>query len=179
MWKYNIYSSTTEPRNPQHNPSERQTQFYNKGTNTTLVVVFHFSVCWYIQRSSWNLRTGFIQHCTLKPHQWELGGNGGYSKVLVGGPSPGDKADNEDDSNTWGGWVVGIPPGGDGNGSRGTSPNMRVHQDIAGDHNRKGGLPPHLWTLCWGGTYSGYKPDVDTVGPGHSKWTWGVDSDSA
>ena len=66
------------------------------------------------------------------------------AKGLGGVPSPDGKADHSDDGDTWGGRGMVIPPGGDGNGSRGNSPHRRVHQEVAGDHIRKGGLTPHI-----------------------------------
>ena len=39
-----------------------------------------------------------------------MGGDEGDAKDLGRVPSPGDKADHGDDSNTWGGRGVGIPP---------------------------------------------------------------------
>ena len=73
-----------------------------------------------------------------------MGGYGGYAKGLGGVPSPGGKADQGNDGNAWGGWGVGIPPGGGVNGSRGTSPYRRVHQEKVGYHSGKGGLLPHI-----------------------------------
>ena len=69
------------------------------------------------------------------------------------------------------------PPGGGGNGIRGTSYHQRVHQETAGNHIVKVGLTPHLWTLRQGRAYYGDKLDGEMVGPGHVKWIWVVDED--
>ena len=77
--------------------------------------------------------TGSRRHCAQ-----------GYYKGLGGVLSLGGKEDHRDDGNTWGRKGLGITPGGDVNGSHGTSPHKRVHQAMAGDHSGKCGLPLHL-----------------------------------
>ena len=54
------------------------------------------------------------------------------------------KVTNRDDGDSWGGWGVGITPGGGGNGRHGTSSHWRVHQEAVGDHIGKCVLPTHL-----------------------------------
>ena len=62
-----------------------------------------------------------------------------------------------------------ISPGGGGTGSRGVTPYTGVHLEASGNHNVKGGMPPHFWTLYQGGTEAGDEPDDDMVGSGHGK----------
>ena len=54
------------------------------------------------------------------------------------------KADHGDDGKPWGRQGVGMRPGGGGNGSCGTSPHRRVHQETAGDHSGKCGLQSRM-----------------------------------
>ena len=62
--------------------------------------------------------------------------------------STGGKEDHRDDGDTWVRRGVGIPPSGGGNGQQGTPPHQRVHQEAAGDHSGKGGMPP-TYELCF------------------------------
>ena len=64
---------------------------------------------------------------------------------------------------------MGVPLGIGGNGSRGYPHHMGVHQETAGDHSGKGGLPPHIQALRKSEADAGDKLDGAMVGPGHSK----------
>ena len=92
--------------------------------------------CWRPPWYTWNILNGEWFHTTLYTEvtsvsaivrQWYLGGYRGDYKGPVGVPPLGVKEDHRDDVNTWGGWVVGIYPGGGGTGNRGTTPHKGVY----------------------------------------------------
>ena len=56
-----------------------------------------------------------------------MGGDGGNAKGTVGVTPPGGQADHGDYGSTWGGWEVGISPGGGGTVSRMNKPHNGVN----------------------------------------------------
>ena len=74
-----------------------------------------------------------------------------------------------DDGNTWGGQGVVIPTSGDNNGHYRTSSHRRLNKEAAVEHSRKGGLPPHLQTLCRDGSDTRDDPGGEMVGSGRGQ----------
>ena len=61
--------------------------------------------------------------------------------------------------------------GDSGTGSHRNTPHNGVHSKEEGDHIGKGGMLPHLLTLCRGGEEPGEDMEDDMVGPGRGKQT--------
>ena len=59
------------------------------------------------------------------------------------GTPPGGEMDCGDDGEIWSRQRVGVTPGSGGNGGRGDTPHIGVHQDMAGNHSKEGVLMPH------------------------------------
>ena len=110
--------------------------------------------------------SGTINDAALK---WELGGNRGDVEGTEGVSPSDDHTDYGDEGKTCVGRRARISPGGGGTRIPGITPHTGVHLETAGNHIGTGGMPPHLWTLYWGGAEAGAELNDEMVGSRRGK----------
>ena len=64
---------------------------------------------------------------------------------------------------------MGVPLSRGGNGRHGYPPHRVIHQEAAGDHSRKGGLPTHILAAHGSGADAGDEPVGTIMGPRRGK----------